>query len=430
MHTDPNVAWLPAEAGDVSELENSLVSALEHAVACDEIGAVWDSLTVDGTPLIHPAHGAATFLFQVPDDCCDVVNVHLSVNRLTDKNNWECGLMRRVVDTSFWVRTLELPPTYRGSYGFTPLTAKEQTTARQARPAHASCCTLLDPNACEHLIQDCGRGASIVAGSAAPSQPEWPARPGPSALNGIQGTLLTDTLIDPAGVPLRVYLYLPDGHDDAALLTVFDGDIWFPRLQLPAALERAAVPPLAVFGVCSGTTPQRNDRLGGNHSFLDFISVVGTTWAVEMARTHGVTVDLGRGNILAGQSLGGLSGLYMARAFPQRYSAVIAQSPSMWWTPDGSARPRDLGTRCNDWITAQFWAPPPREVPLPAIRLDVGARENVSVPRLHVLEQTLVSAGWPVHLRVYDGGHDYAWWRGALFDHLRALLACKADAFV
>lgn len=429
MSDSPHSSWPSATLDSADELENSLVSVLETAARHGRAAEAWDALTTAGTPIMHPSCGAASFLFRLPAGAPATSSVHLRLNRLTDKENADRGVMRRIADTPMWVRTLDLPPTYRGSYGFQLVPPGRSKPHSEGPPPHNSCRTLPDPHARAQLTQDGSNGLSIVAGSAAEAQPHWPASPRPEALTALRGTLITDTLRDHTGTPLQVYLYLPEtspeigSHTDAALLTLFDAETWFPRLQLPAALEAAgsALPRLTVFGVCCESIPQRIQRLGANHEFLEFISSVGTTWAVETARTKGVRINLQRGNVLAGQSLGGLSCLYAARHFPERYSAVIAQSPSLWWTPDGASAPKDLSIQRNDWITTQFWSTPSARTPLPRIFLDVGARENITVARLHVLSMALDAARWPFQLQVYDGGHDYACWRGALFNHLTHL---------
>ncbi|MGV0327485.1 enterochelin esterase domain-containing protein [Corynebacterium confusum] len=44
--------------------------------------------------------------------------VHLNINRITDKSDFEVGLMCRVSGTHWWIRTLELAPMVYASYGF------------------------------------------------------------------------------------------------------------------------------------------------------------------------------------------------------------------------------------------------------------------------------------------------------------------------
>ena len=44
------------------------------------------------------------------------------------------------------------------------------------------------------------------------------------------------------------------------------------------------------------------------------------------------------------------------------------------------------------------------------------------VPRTRRLAEVLDRRGWDCDLREYIGGHDWAWWRGALIDRLAEIL--------
>lgn len=78
-------------------------------------------------PLWDPATSRVTFLYHAESD---PQAVHLNINRITDKSNFEVGLIRRVSGTRWWIRTLELAPTVCASYGFC-----EYADAAEARPA-------------------------------------------------------------------------------------------------------------------------------------------------------------------------------------------------------------------------------------------------------------------------------------------------------
>ncbi len=61
---------------------------------------------------------------------------------------------------------------------------------------------------------------------------------------------------------------------------------------------------------------------------------------------------------------------------------------------------------------------PPQNV---RIRLCVGSLEGSTVLHVQQLHQRLLNAGVDSHYAIYTGGHDYAWWRGALIDGLGLL---------
>lgn len=60
------------------------------------------------------------------------------------------------------------------------------------------------------------------------------------------------------------------------------------------------------------------------------------------------------------------------------------------------------------------------------MHLSVGLHEGLLVPHVLALKQALCDHGLPesaVRLRVYDGGHDVAWWREELIDALGQVLS-------
>lgn len=52
------------------------------------------------------------------------------------------------------------------------------------------------------------------------------------------------------------------------------------------------------------------------------------------------------------------------------------------------------------------------------IRLGIGSLEGSMVSHVKNLHKMLRAAGMKSELSIYTGGHDYAWWRGAIIDGL------------
>ena len=50
-----------------------------------------------------------------------------------------------------------------------------------------------------------------------------------------------------------------------------------------------------------------------------------------------------------------------------------------------------------------------------------GIAGRFDVPHVQQLHQRLITAGVENHCAIYTGGHDYAWWRGALIDGIGLL---------
>lgn len=407
---------------DEHRIATEWASASDHAVA-----SLLDSARAAGGPMWASDGTRATFLWRAPAGADPAAPVHLHVNGVTDEDRHADDVMTRVPGTPLHVRTLDLSPTLRASYGFTVGRGARVRRGHRTGPAP----TLLDPlNPLPPVVRDDGgQGLSIVRGPLSPPQPEWESPGVPAVLRGMVVDERLPLDAGPAGRPLRdCVLYLPaadDVSDPVPLLVLFDAEDWFGRMSLPRALEAAVsagrMPPVAILGVANPGRGTRVASLGANDAFLASVAGRATAWAESVAASRGILLAGRGGRILAGQSLGGLSALRAAITGEGGYGAVIAQSPSVWWTPDGRSTPADLTTRPVDWITAEA-----ARLPLPdrpsRVRIQIGCREGLMLPRAHIAGSVLAGRGVDARVDVFDGGHDLAWWRGGLLDALEELV--------
>ncbi|APT88448.1 hypothetical protein CFRA_03215 [Corynebacterium frankenforstense DSM 45800] len=378
-----------------------------------------------GTPLYDPRTCRATFLWRARPE---VQAVHLRVNRVTEKDDFERGLMRRVGQTGWWIRTLELAPTLRASYGFVEYT--DPAEARPLIPGEGMPPVLADPHGAGPVIPyepvapaaSAGRpgarpavrtGHSVFSGPLAPAAPEWdgpvPSTPATHHPEAVHPAATTGaSAIEPdgeiAGVPL--FRHHPGSRPEARLL-LFDAEDWFLRLDLPRALAVAGLD-VEVIGVGHRDRETRMRTLRGNTDFLT--AVLDATVADK---------DPAVPLIVAGQSLGGLSALLALLERPGAVDAVIAQSPSVWWWPGRACSPRDLDAHRVDWLAARFTAAEPQTA---RVVLGVGTREGLMLPKTHTLAHVMAARGWDARVRVWDGGHDLACWRHDLIDALLEVL--------
>lgn len=170
---------------------------------------------------------------------------------------------------------------------------------------------------------------------------------------------------------------------------------------------------------------QRKQLLDPRRDLLAEIITPLLAFAHRSAGQRGSSIQEGE-LILAGQSLGGLAGLAVANAHPGRIGKLIISSPSLWWHPDPAATPADLAGQIRPWIVGKL-GPWPRT----SVHLSVGLHEGLLVPHVLALKQALCDHGLPesaVRLRVYDGGHDVAWWREELIDALGQVLSTMPPA--
>ena len=82
---------------------------------------------------------------------------------------------------------------------------------------------------------------------------------------------------------------------------------------------------------------------------------------------------------------------------------ALAQSPSLWWSPDNQTNPRCWSEQPNDWVASQLAPDTPAWT-------QAGSLEGLMPHRVRKLG---------LFYREFTGGHDLAWWRVGLLDYLR-----------
>ncbi|NUT37728.1 MAG: DUF3327 domain-containing protein [Hamadaea sp.] len=313
-------------------------------------------------------------------------------------------------DDGVWRVTLRLPSDLRTSYQFCPVRDRELPATVGADDWEAVCALgVPDP------ANPAGIGpstwpnhgsAAVLELPAARPQPWHARRPGVARGEVTQHTLGSS----------EFWVYTPHGYAgssaDAALAILFDGKVW-AGIDVAATLDNlhaeGLVPPTVVVGVASIRGLPRNASLvdsGVLMSFLldDLMPVVTEGWRV--------TADPAR-TVLAGQSLGGLAATHAALRAPDRFGLVLTQSGSFWRGANGD------GEIDSPALMDEIAREDPRPI---RIFQEAGSLERNLLVKNRILYGVLLARGYPVTYREYQGGHDYACWRGGLADGLVALL--------
>ncbi|EIV7687880.1 esterase family protein [Salmonella enterica] len=380
----------------------------------------WRETNSLALPLVTAIDGAddereVTFLWRAT---YPLQGVYVRLNRVTDKDNVTKGMMTQLPTTDIWHLTLRLPASYCGSYTMVeipPETPNEKVLQLGSR--FASLVGQADPlNSTPGINVRDNAQESILALDHAPAQEEW------SDCRSHTGQLFTSEH-RLAGQLRRVRLYLPEVPvvQPLGLLVLTDGEIWFDHLGVSAAIDAAIrsgrIAPVAVLGIDNINERERVAILGGRRELVLDIAerLLPTIRAKHPERRWADRTQ----TVLAGQSLGGVTALMAARHAPESFGLVLSHSPSMWWTPDNRSRPDHFSGEELSWISEHMLS-----APSPAVRthLCVGSLEGSTVPQVKQLHEKLRAAGVESHCSVYTGGHDYAWWRGALIDGLHLLL--------
>ncbi|PEH24478.1 esterase family protein [Salmonella enterica] len=379
----------------------------------------WREANSLALPLVTAINGAddereVTFLWRAASP---LRGVYVRLNRVTDKDNVAKGMMTQLPTTDIWHLTLRLPASYCGSYTMVEIPPETPgETVLQLGSRFASLVGKADPlNSAPGINVRGNAQESVLALDHAPAQEEW------SGCRAYAGQLFTSEH-RLAGQRRRVRLYLPDVPvvQPLGLLVLTDGEIWFDHLGVSAAIDAAIrsgrIAPVAVLGIDNINARERIAILGGRRELVPDIAerLLPALRAKYPERRWADRTQ----TVLAGQSLGGVTALMAARHAPESFGLVLSHSPSMWWTPDNCNRPDHFSAEERSWVSEHVLS-----APSPAVRMHlcVGSLEGSTVPQVKQLHEKLRAAGVESHYSVYTGGHDYAWWRGALIDGLRLL---------
>ncbi|EHQ2424783.1 esterase family protein [Salmonella enterica] len=379
----------------------------------------WREANSLALPLVTAINGAddereVTFLWRAASP---LRGVYVRLNRVTDKDNVAKGMMTQLPTTDIWHLTLRLPASYCGSYTMVEIPPETPgETVLQLGSRFASLVGKADPlNSAPGINVRGNAQESVLALDHAPAQEEW------SGCRAYAGQLFTSEH-RLAGQRRRVRLYLPDVPvvQPLGLLVLTDGEIWFDHLGVSAAIDAAIrsgrIAPVAVLGIDNINARERIAILGGRRELvLDIAERLLPALRAKYPERRWADRTQ---TVLAGQSLGGVTALMAARHAPESFGLVLSHSPSMWWTPDNCNRPDHFSVEERSWVSEHVLS-----APSPAVRMHlcVGSLEGSTVPQVKQLHEKLRAAGVESHYSVYTGGHDYAWWRGALIDGLRLL---------
>ncbi|MBA4609827.1 DUF3327 domain-containing protein [Aeromicrobium sp. Marseille-Q0843] len=330
---------------------------------------------------VEPDTCVATFVHDAPRASA----VLLFANRLTDESDPDATTMEQVGPGGPWALSVRMAPTWRASYSFIVHEGPDEPPWRRAG-GHVGLRALLDrgvpdPHVRDRALNRAGTAMSVVSLPDAPSQPwrggSFTARPPVHRIDGRD-----------------VWVHRVGSGRDLPVLVVLDGEAWLDHHGLHRSLDAAhrdgALPAHVAVFVASGSVADRWADIGTPDGVTAFVATSVLPWLharEDVTRSPEQTV-------VAGQSLGGLSALWAAALHPDRVGVAIAQSASLW-----KADPARALARCGGRVL-----------------LEVGLQEWTLLPLHRRLADDLAGAETTVELTEFDGGHDYACWRGGLVD--------------
>lgn len=398
----------PAPRTSSPLLTSYLEQYRQGGVTHNQLIQALEGLTAQGTPIVEslPADGQeqiVTFLYHHPQ----AQRVLIFINRLTDERNVDDSLMERVAHTPFFSISYRMRKDWRASYSFIVQElgqpAPWEGTKDQRQLRQALDWGLADPHNSLRCLNSRGHELSVVELDSAPEQLFL------SAAHPLQ----VRWSLTPSG---REYwaMSLGDVEDTSPILLILDGEKWVALGlvgMLRAALRAEYLPPCFLVFIHSGGREQRWQELSGAFSYTDYL-------ADELLPQ--VQLDFGISasgiKLILGQSLGGLTALLSVVRRPETFAGAFAQSASLW--QEEILKELDA---CQGGALA--WAGS-------RVMLEVGEQEWVLWPAHETFVQRAQERGLKVIYRTYNGGHDYACWRGSLIPSVRTLLSeCARSGF-
>ena len=395
-------------------VDSPLITALiAEAVSPEELNARIVEVVSEGTPIVEPvlredgtvdeSERIATFLYHNEQ----AEQVLMFINRLTDEKNLDRSLMSRIEGTGWWQLSMQMKTTWRASYNFLPalpgerpawLGDDDQVRLRAALDAGEG-----DPLNPETVCNRIGRCMGVVQLEDAP----------------VQEFLLTQAEIDE--LPEPEWMQTPDGHryvlgrvgepgPDSPLFVQFDGEMWFSQgmeQTLNRAHEAGRIPAMHVFFLHSGGRENRWKELNGDNPIADYLVDIAFP---HLEAVHGIKTDP-QNIVINGQSLGGLSSLLAVLSRPEAFGGAIAQSSSLW-QPQVMNRLDELEAAGEIDRLRHLY-----------LEIEVGEQEWILVPPHRELKARLEKLGLEnARCTTFNGGHDYACWRGAIVPALERII--------
>lgn len=401
-------------------VDSPLISALiAEAVSPEELNARILEVVSEGTPIIEPVHREdgsiseneriVTFLYHNEQ----AEQVLMFINRLTDEKNLDRSLMTRIEGTGWWQLSMQMETTWRASYNFLPALPGERPAwlgdDDQVRLRAALDSGEGDPLNPETVCNRIGRCMGVVQLEHAP----------------VQEFILTQEEID--ALPAPEWMQTSDGHQyvlgrvgdpapDTPLFIQFDGEMWFSQgmeQTLNRAHEAGRIPAMHVFFLHSGGRENRWKELNGDNPIADYLVEIAFP---HLEAVHGIKTDP-QNIVINGQSLGGLSSLLAVLSRPEAFGGAIAQSSSLW-------QPQVMDRL--DELEAAGEIDRLRHLQL---EIEVGEQEWILVPPHRELKARLEKLGLEnARCTTFNGGHDYACWRGAIVPALERIIAACREA--
>ncbi|WP_193311869.1 enterochelin esterase [Rouxiella sp. S1S-2] len=409
----------------------------------------WLEVARRGTPWVESSQEGCckvTFFWRDPQGSeftSSYQRVWININCLTDHHQSSPPQsLQRLSGTDVWYWQTELQSDWRGSYSFIPSVedrpfSAEIDDAFGRMFAVRSWWRSIFSHASHDLLNPTrswpGAKGHALSGLSLPDAPPQPAWRDFDSYNTSSGLCMPappakiqryQWRSERLGNQRNVWIYTTGEGESLSsrpLAILLDGQFWSQKMPIWEPLMQQTAQgklPVAVYVLIEVIDSQhRAQELTCNS---DFWLAVQEELLPEVEKRAAYSADPAK-TVVAGQSFGGLSSLYAALNWPQRFGCVLAQSGSFWWPRRDMLQ---LGETPQDacWLPKQIEQGLGQQSAL-KIFMEAGRHEGLIHKVNNDLLDTFKNAPHRVHYRVVEGGHDALCWRGGLLDGLEALWA-------
>ena len=404
----------------------------------------WDELENIGTPLLLPTdsgYADACFIWRNTASY-PVAAVYLDIHGITDHHSFTPDKFTQYQDSDLYYFCCRLPNAWRGAYAFVPVpedglqphyhgTMQEQKQQhRQWLMSTMANYATVDPLQKRNL-PNClwGKEYSQYAMQEAPYQPGWERFDQTGGEAFAQAEVIEFTWqSELMNKSRQVWCYSTSSSQatDLPIIIMQDGDFWAKQMPVFSALDdntQSGYLPEAVYVMIDAINRRhRGEDLTCNPIYWQAIQQ-------ELLPQIEALYQVSRNplkTVVAGQSYGGLTSMYAALHWPERFGCVVSSSGSFWWPHREQIRQQSkdevlptLDAKFVDFIQNEL----PKEVTIKSY-LDVGLREKRMVELNQQVADALLAHGQVKTLfSTYDGGHERLCWRGGLMQGLHYVLS-------